>query len=73
MIKKLSKSLREYKKESILTVVCMVVEAAMEVLIPLIIFEFGKWRRSGYQRNDPMGNIHGSGRNSVAGCRYAGR
>ena len=41
-IKKLSKSLREYKKESILTVVCMVVEAAMEVLIPLIIFEFGK-------------------------------
>lgn len=42
MIKKLSKSLREYKKESILTVVCMVVEAAMEVLIPLIIFEFGK-------------------------------
>ena len=42
MIKKLSKSLREYKKESILTVVCMVVEAAIEVLIPLIIFEFGK-------------------------------
>lgn len=42
MLKKLSKSLREYKKESILTVVCMVVEAAMEVLIPLIIFEFGK-------------------------------
>ena len=42
MIKKLSKSLREYKKESILTVVCMVVEVAMEVLIPLIIFEFGK-------------------------------
>ena len=42
MINKLSKSLREYKKESILTVVCMVVEAAMEVLIPLIIFEFGK-------------------------------
>lgn len=42
MIKKLSKSLREYKKESILTVVCMVVEASMEVLIPLIIFEFGK-------------------------------
>ena len=42
MIKKFSKSLREYKKESILTVVCMVVEAAMEVLIPLIIFEFGK-------------------------------
>ena len=30
MIKKLSKSLREYKKESILTVVCMVVEAAMD-------------------------------------------
>ena len=42
MIKKLSKSLREYKKESILTVVCIVVEVAMEVLIPLIIFEFGK-------------------------------
>ena len=27
MIKKLAKSLREYKKESILTVICMVVEA----------------------------------------------
>ena len=41
MIKKLAKSLREYKKESILTVICMVVEVAMEVLIPLIIYEFG--------------------------------
>lgn len=42
MIKKLAKSLREYKKESIFTVICMIAEVAMEVLIPLIIFEFGK-------------------------------
>lgn len=42
MIKKLAKSLREFKKESIFTVLCMIVEVAMEVLIPLIIYEFGK-------------------------------
>ena len=42
MLKKLFKSLREYKKETILTIICMVVEAGMEVLIPLILFEFGK-------------------------------
>ncbi len=42
MLKKLARSLREYKKATILTIVCMVFEAAMEVLIPLLIFEFGK-------------------------------
>ncbi len=42
MIKRLLKCLRSYKKESILTVICMVVEACMEVTIPLIIFKFGK-------------------------------
>ncbi|MBR1677006.1 MAG: ABC transporter ATP-binding protein [Clostridia bacterium] len=42
MIKKLAKSLREYKKETILTFLCMVVEAGMEVLIPLIISKFGE-------------------------------
>ncbi len=42
MIKKLAKSLREYKKETILTILCMVVEAGMEVLIPFIISLFGK-------------------------------
>ncbi|MBR1867054.1 MAG: ABC transporter ATP-binding protein, partial [Clostridia bacterium] len=41
MIKKLLKSLREYKKETILTLLCMVVEAGMEVLIPFIINAFG--------------------------------
>ena len=42
MIKKLLKSLREYKPATIMTMLCMVVEAGMEVLIPLLIFEFGK-------------------------------
>lgn len=42
MIKRLLKCLRSYKKESILTIICMVVEACMEVTIPLIIFQFGK-------------------------------
>lgn len=41
MIKKLAKSLREYKREAILTPILMVVEVAMEVLIPLIISYFG--------------------------------
>ena len=41
MIKKLLKSLREYKKEAILTPLLMVLEVAMEVALPLIIFEFG--------------------------------
>lgn len=42
MLKKLAKCLREYKSVTILTILSMVVEAAMEVLIPLLIFEFGK-------------------------------
>lgn len=46
-IKKLSKSLREYKKEAILTPLLMVVEVGMEVLIPLIINLFGKCLSAG--------------------------
>ena len=42
MIKKLLGSLREYKIYAILTMLSMVFEVAMEVTIPLIIFEFGK-------------------------------
>ena len=42
MIKKLLGSLREYKIYAILTMFSMVFEVAMEVAIPLIIFEFGK-------------------------------
>lgn len=42
MLKKLAKCLREYKSVTILTILAMVVEAAMEVLIPLLIFLFGK-------------------------------
>ena len=42
MLKKLAKCLREYKAVTIFTMLCMVVEAAMEVLIPLLIFRFGK-------------------------------
>ena len=42
MIKKLLKSLRENKLYTILTMVSMIFEVAMEVTIPLIIFEFGK-------------------------------
>ena len=41
MIKRLLKSLREYKKEAILTPLLMVVEVAMEVALPLIIVKFG--------------------------------
>ncbi len=37
MIKKMSKSIREYKKESILTAVFITVEVIMEVLIPMIM------------------------------------
>jgi len=42
LIKKLLKSLREYKKEAILTPLLMVLEVAMEVSLPLIIVQFGK-------------------------------
>ena len=41
MIKKLAKSLREYKKYAILTPALMVLEVAMEVFIPLVIVWFG--------------------------------
>ena len=37
MIKKLSKSIREYKKESILSGIFITVEVVMEVLIPLVL------------------------------------
>jgi len=37
MLKRLSKSIREYKKESILSALFIVVEVIMEVLIPLIM------------------------------------
>ncbi len=42
MLKKLAKCLREYKPITVLTMIMMVIEAAMEVLIPLLIFRFGK-------------------------------
>lgn len=42
MIKKLAKCLREFKKDAIITPLLMVVEVAMEVLIPLIIYYFGE-------------------------------
>ena len=42
MIKRLAKSLREFKTATVLTMLCMVVEAAMEVLIPFLISEFGE-------------------------------
>ncbi|MBE5731445.1 MAG: ABC transporter ATP-binding protein [Clostridiales bacterium] len=40
-ITKLAGSIREYKKEAILTPILMVIEVGMEVLIPLIIALFG--------------------------------
>ena len=40
-ITKLAGSIREYKKEAILTPILMVIEVGMEVLIPLIISQFG--------------------------------
>ncbi len=43
MLKKLAKCLREYKKDTILTIICVVFEAAMEVLIPLLIAKFGTY------------------------------
>ncbi|MBR6737944.1 MAG: ABC transporter ATP-binding protein [Clostridia bacterium] len=42
MIKKLLKSLREYKKETIITPLLMVLEVAMEVAIPYILTLFGE-------------------------------
>ena len=46
-ILRLFKSLREYKKEAILTPLLMVVEVAMEVMLPLIISWFGGCITSG--------------------------
>lgn len=46
-ILKLFKSLREFKKEAILTPVLMVVEVAMEVFLPLIISWFGNCIQQG--------------------------
>ena len=37
MIKKLSKSIREYKKASILTPVCVAIEVVLEIIIPLLM------------------------------------
>ena len=37
MIKKLAKSIREYKKETILTPVFMILEVIMETLIPFLL------------------------------------
>lgn len=42
MIKKLMRSLREYKRDTVLTILCMVVEAGMEIMIPFLISVFGK-------------------------------
>ena len=42
MIKKLAGSLREYKKATIATILCMVFEAGMEITIPFLISVFGK-------------------------------
>lgn len=46
-ILRLFKSLREYKKEAILTPILMVVEVAMEVFLPLIISWFGTCIQNG--------------------------
>ena len=42
MFKRLAKCLREYKRDTVLTILCMTVEAAMEVLIPFLISRFGE-------------------------------
>ncbi|MBR2614287.1 MAG: ABC transporter ATP-binding protein [Clostridia bacterium] len=42
MIKTLAKSIREYKKYTILTPLLMIIEVAMEVFIPLVIVWFGE-------------------------------
>ena len=39
---RLFKSLREYKKPAIITPLLMIIEVAMEVLLPFIIFKFGE-------------------------------
>ena len=47
MIKRLLGSIREYKKESILTPIFIIVEVGMEVLIPLLINWFGACLQNG--------------------------
>ena len=66
MLKKLAKCLREYKKDTILTIICMVFEAAMEVLIPLLIAKFGKYVQPG---NNLPPNTKGM---IIVGCLMVG-
>ena len=76
MIKKLAKCLREYKRDTVLTVLCMVVEAGMEVLIPLLISFFGKCVQPSSGEPDVNGMILygfimvGA---AIVGCGYARR
>lgn len=66
MLKKLAKCLREYKKDTILTIICMVIEAAMEVLIPLLIAKFGEYVQPGNNLSpDTRGMI-------IVGCLMVG-
>lgn len=37
MIKKLVKSIKEYKKQTILTPICMILEVSMEIMIPFLL------------------------------------
>ena len=37
MIKQLVKSIKEYKKATILTPICMLLEVAMEIIIPFLL------------------------------------
>lgn len=37
MIKKLMKSIKEYKKQTILTPICMILEVSMEITIPFLL------------------------------------
>ena len=66
MLKKLAKCLREYKKDTILTIICMIFEAAMEVLIPLLIAKFGKYVQPG---NNLPPNTKGM---IIVGCLMVG-
>lgn len=66
MLKKLAKCLREYKKDTILTIICMVFEAAMEVLIPLLIAKFGEYVQPG---NNLPPNTKGM---IIVGCLMVG-
>lgn len=66
MLKKLAKCLREYKKDTILTIICMVFEAAMEVLIPLLIAKFGTYVQ-------PKGDLPPNTRGMIiVGCLMVG-